>query len=595
MTVKERLKALRELMKEKNIDGYIIPSDDYHQSEYVGDYFKCRQFISGFTGSAGTVVFTKDEAGLWTDGRYFIQAEKQLDKSGIKLFKMGEENVKTPEEYLYSKLEENSVLGFDGKVISSKEGLSLKNKLAQKNIKISYNYDLIGEIWSERPELSKEKAFLLQERYAGVTFREKLDKVRKFMKEKKATVHILASLDDIAWLFNIRGRDVKYNPVVLSYAVITLDEVYLFVNKDKLNDEILKELHGVKIKDYFEIYDFVKKIDSNEKVLVDEAKVNYSIYNDIPKEVEKIDEMNPTTIFKAVKNEVELQNLRNCHLRDGVAFTKFMYWLKNNVSKQTITEMSASDKAESFRKEQEGYIEPSFGTIAAYKDHAAMMHYSATEKTDVKLNPEHLFLIDSGAQYNDGTTDITRTIALGKLNDELKHHFTLVLKGMLNLSMAKFLYGISGINLDILARRPMWNIGIDYKCGTGHGVGFLLNVHEGPHGIRWRNLPEKREASIIEDGMIVTNEPGIYIEGSHGIRTENELIVKKYKKTEFGQFMEFETLTCVPIDLDAVDEKLLSSEEKEWLNTYHKWVYKKVSPYLEEEEKEWLKHYTREI
>ncbi|MDU5020625.1 MAG: aminopeptidase P family protein [Clostridiales bacterium] len=595
--IKERLAKLREYMSEKNIDAYIIPSSDNHQSEYVGDHFKCREFISGFTGSAGTVVVTMEEAGLWTDGRYFIQAEKELEGSTIKLFKMGEEGVPTTEEYLYESLKEGKTLGFDGRVICAKEGINLEKKLAKKNIKIVYDYDLVGMIWNDRPDLSTAKAFLLDVKYAGETFSSKLNRVRESMKEKNANVHVITTLDDIAWLFNIRGGDVKFNPVVLSYALITLDKVYLFLDKSKLNEEILNELskENVEIKPYNDIYEFIKTLDKNDKILLDSTKINYAILNNIPSEVEKVDEFNPTMFMKAQKNPIELENIRNSHIKDGVAFTKFMYWLKNNVGKIEISELSASKKLEDLRREQEGFIEPSFGTIAGYRDHAAMMHYSATKESDYKLEPKDLFLIDSGGQYYDGTTDITRTIALGEISSELKKHFTAVARGMINLSMAKFLYGVRGYNLDILARRPMWNMGIDYKCGTGHGIGFLLNVHEAPNGFRWRIIPDRFDSAVLEEGMVTTNEPGIYVEGSHGIRTENELVVRKAEKNEYGQFMEFEVVTFAPIDIDAIDVNDLNREEREYLNNYHKLVYKKISPYLEEDEAQWLKNYTKEI
>lgn len=595
--IKQRIENIRDLMKEKNIYAYIVPSSDYHQSEYVGDYFKSREFMSGFTGSAGTLIISMDEAGLWTDGRYFIQAENELKDSGIKLFKMGEEGVPTIEEYLLEKLPKNSTLGFDGRVMSVKEGQSLANKLAFKGINIEYKYDLVNDIWEDRCSLPTEKAFLLGTEYSGESFSDKLYRIRAVMKEKKATTHILASLDDIAWLFNIRGRDVKSNPVVLSYAVITIDSVYLFIDKNKIGKDIRAELskENVQIKGYEEVYEFIKNIDENEVVLIDTSKVNYAIYNNIPSNVQKIEERNPSILFKSIKNEIELKNIRNSHIKDGVAFTKFMYWLKNNIGKIEITEISATQKLEEFRREQDKFIEPSFSTIAAYKDHAAMMHYSATEESNYKLEPRDLFLVDSGGQYFDGTTDITRTIALGTIPENVRKDFTNVVRGMIRLSKAKFLYGCRGYNLDILARGPLWEEGIDYKCGTGHGIGFVLNVHEGPNGFRWKVREDIDDTCILEEGMVTTNEPGVYVENSHGIRIENEIVVRKAEKNEYGQFMDFEVITFAPIDLDAIDESLILKDEKVYLNNYHKQVYDKISPYLNEEEKQWLKTYTREI
>lgn len=595
--IKQRIENIRDLMKEKNIYAYIVPSSDYHQSEYVGDYFKSREFMSGFTGSSGTLIISMDEAGLWTDGRYFIQAENELKDSGIKLFKMGEEGVPTIEEYLLEKLPKNSTLGFDGRVMSVKEGQSLANKLAFKGINIEYKYDLVNDIWEDRCSLPTEKAFLLGTEYSGESFSDKLSRIRAVMKAKKATTHILASLDDIAWLFNIRGRDVKSNPVVLSYAVISIDSVYLFIDKNKIGEDIRAELskENVQIKGYEEVYEFIKKIEENEVVLIDTSKVNYAIYNNIPSNVQKIEERNPSILFKSIKNEIELKNIRNSHIKDGVAFTKFMYWLKNNIGKIEITEISATQKLEEFRREQDKFIEPSFSTIAAYKDHAAMMHYSATEESNYKLEPRDLFLVDSGGQYFDGTTDITRTIALGPIPENVRKDFTNVVRGMIRLSKAKFLYGCRGYNLDILARGPLWEEGIDYKCGTGHGIGFVLNVHEGPNGFRWKVREDIDDSCILEEGMVTTNEPGVYVENSHGIRIENEIVVRKAEKNEYGQFMDFEVITFAPIDLDAIDESLILKDEKVYLNNYHKQVYDKISLYLNEEEKQWLKTYTREI
>ena len=595
--IKQRIEKIRDLMKEKNIYAYIVPSSDYHQSEYVGDYFKAREFMSGFTGSAGTLIVSMDEVGLWTDGRYFIQAEQELKHSGIKLFKMGEEGVPTIEEYLLEKLPKNSTLGFDGRVMSVKEGQNLANKLAFKGINIEYKYDLVNDIWQDRCSLPTEKAFLLDIEYSGESFSHKLSRIRQAMKEKKATTHILASLDDIAWLFNIRGRDVKSNPVVLSYAVICTNSVYLFIDKNKIGEDIKHELskEDVQIKGYDEVYEFIKNIDEDEVVLIDTSKVNYAIYNSIPSNVRKIEERNPSILFKSIKNEIELKNIRNSHIKDGVAFTKFMYWLKNNIGKIDITEISATQKLEDFRREQDKFIEPSFSTIAAYKDHAAMMHYSATEESNYKLEPRDLFLVDSGGQYFDGTTDITRTIALGPILENVRRDFTNVVRGMIRLSKAKFLYGCRGYNLDILARGPLWEEGIDYKCGTGHGIGFVLNVHEGPNGFRWKVREGIDDTCILEEGMVTTNEPGVYVENSHGIRIENEIVVRKAEKNEYGQFMNFEVITFAPIDLDAIDESLLLKDERVYLNNYHKQVYDKIAPYLNEEEKQWLKIYTREI
>lgn len=579
-------------MKEKGIDMYVIPSSDYHQSEYVGEYFKSREFISGFTGSAGIVVVTEDEAGLWTDGRYFIQAEKQLEGSSITLFKIGEENVPTFIEYIGKNLKNNQCLGFDGKVLSVKNVFDIKNGFGKKKIKIEDRYDLVNEIWNDRPVLPKSDVFILNEKYCGESFESKIKRIREKMSNLNANKHILTSLDDIAWIYNMRGRDIKNNPVSLSYAMISTEEAILYIDKNKITEEVKEYFvnKNIKLKDYFSIYEEVKNISEKDIVLLDTNKVNYLIYNNIPIGTEIIDKPNPSTLMKACKNDIELENLKNAHIKDGVAVTKFMHWLKKNIKNQEITEISAAEKLESFRKEWKDYLEPSFNTISAYEANAAMMHYSASKDSNSKLAPKNLLLVDSGGQYIDGTTDITRTFVLGECSDEIKEHFTLVLKGMLSLSKIKFLHGVTGTNLDILARKPVWSRGIDYKCGTGHGVGFLLNVHEGPHSIRWQYNPQ-----VLEAGMTVTNEPGVYIQGSHGIRLENELIVRNAEKTDFGQFMVFETMTYAPLDLDGVVSELLNEEEKDFLNNYHQVVFEKISPFLNEEERDWLKKYTRKI
>ena len=591
--INNRIEKLRSLMKEKDIFAYIIPSADYHQSEYVGEFFKGREFISGFTGSAGTVVITQEKAILWTDGRYFLQAEEELSTSCVELYKMGQENVPTTFEYIENEVPSGAKVGFDGRTISAAMGAILELNLAKKNITISYEDDLLNEIWEDRPALSDAKAFLLDIKYSGEDFTSKIARVREWMRENNTTTHILTSLDDIAWLFNIRGGDIKYNPVVLSYAVITLDKAILFVDENKLNDEI-KTSFGeevVEIKNYFEIYEFVKTINKEEIVLIDSNKISYSILKNIPAGVKVVNGMNPSTKFKAQKNSVEIENTKKAHIRDGVAVTKFMYWLKNNIGKIEITELSAADKITELRREQGKFIEESFGTIAGYASNGAIIHYSVTKESNTTLKDRGLFLLDSGGQYFDGTTDITRTFALGELTKEEKYHFTTVARAMIRLSDVKFLHGVNGYYLDILARGILWNEGLNYNHGTGHGVGHVLNVHEGPNGFRLDN----KESAILEEGMITTNEPGFYKAGSHGIRLENEMLCVKGEKNEFGQFMEFEPITIAPIDLDAINVELMKEDEKAYLNEYHKIVFDTVRPFLTTEETNWLKEYTRAI
>ena len=592
----DRLKKLRTIMSEKGIDVYLIPTSDFHESEYVGAHFKCREFLTGFTGSAGTAVVTQKEAGLWTDGRYFVQAARQLEGSGFTLRKMGQEGVPTVNEYLEQAMPQGGVLGFDGRVVNSSLGQELEELLETKQVSFSYEEDLVGGIWENRPSLSAEPVWILDEKYTGKPASQKIEELRKAMKEEHADVHVLTTLDDIVWLLNIRGGDVPHNPVVLSYVVVTETECFLFINEETLDDRLKAYLKGlqVTVKPYDHIYQFVKSF-HRQRVLLERSRVNYAIVNNLDSSNKIIDRMNPTVMAKAVKNPVEIENERLAHIKDGVAVTKFMYWLKKNVGTIPMTEISVSDYLQSLRKEQEGYLEDSFNTISAYGENAAMCHYSATPESNKTIEPKGLYLVDSGGQYYEGTTDITRTIAMGPLTDEEKEHFTLVAMSMLRLGHARFLYGCRGLSLDYAARQPLWERGLNYDHGTGHGVGYLLNVHERPNGIRYKMVLERMDSAVIEEGMICSNEPGLYIEGSHGIRTENLIVSKKAEKNSYGQFMEFEFLTFVPIDLDALDRSLMEKRDIQYLNAYHRQVYEKISPYLTEEERQWLKEATREI
>lgn len=591
MNVNHRINSLRKLMTERGITAYLIPTSDPHQSEYVADYYKGRIWISGFTGSAGTVIITRDQAILWTDGRYFIQAENELMGSEYQLYKMATPGFPTYVEYLSEKLKSGDTLGFDGKLVNQEDVERIKNSF-QEGIKFIDQYDLVGDIWDTRPEAPVGDMFVHEVKYTGLTTSEKIQQVREEMKKKNADYFLLSSLDDIAWLYNVRGKDVPNNPVVISYALVTLVSAFLFVDGKKLNAEVESFLsdNGVSLASYEEIADYVKNFQANSKVLLDKSRVNRWIYSAIPSSCKIINEMNITTVLKGIKNETEIENQKNAYIKDGVALTKFIYWLDKNIGKIEISELSAEEKLLEFRKEQELFIEPSFGTIAAYKENAAMMHYSASPSSYSVLKPEGLFLVDSGGQYYDGTTDVTRTMIMGPITDEEKRDYTLTLKGHINLINARFLAGTNGHALDILCRYPLWQEGIDYKCGTGHGIGFLLNVHEGPHRIA--NVPND---IALKEGMIVTIEPGVYKAGKHGIRIENVVVVEKDRATDSGQFMKFGTLSFVPIDLEGVNSEMLSESEKTWLNNYHSNVYKKLSPYLNEEEKLWLKEETRAI
>lgn len=595
MSIAEKIARLREKMAEKGMDVYVIPTADFHQSEYVGGHFKARAYMTGFTGSAGTAVITASEARLWTDGRYFIQAGKQLAGSPVELMKMGEPGVPTLNEYLQTAVPEGGALGFDGRVIAMGSGFEYEKITAEKNAKIVYDYDLVDEVWEDRPALSEEPVFALELKYAGETTESKLARIREYMKECGAAKHILTTLDDICWILNIRGNDVEFFPLVLSYAVITMDSMELYINEKKLSAEIKEALakDGVVLHPYNNIYEDVKKLEDGEVVLIDPGKLNYALYSNIPENVVKVEKRNPEELFKAMKDPVEIENIRKTQIKDSVAHVRFMKWLKENIGKQEITEISASEKLDEFRVEMGNFIRPSFGPISALGEHAASAHYSATPESNAVLHEGTMFLTDTGAGFYEGSTDITRTYALGEIPQYMKDDFTLVAISNLMLASAKFMYGCTGLTLDMLARKPFWDRNMNFNHGTGHGVGYLLNIHEGPSGFRWQY--RAHEIQPLEEGMVITDEPGVYIEGSHGVRLENELLVCKGEKNEYGQFMYMDTITYVPMDLDAINPDMMTAEEKKLLNDYHKQVYEKVSPYLNEEEKEWLAKYTREI
>ena len=595
--IKERLTALRALMQEKGMDVYMIPTDDFHASEYVGAYFACRKYITGFTGSAGTAVVTKDMAGLWTDGRYFIQAEQQLEGSTVELFKMGEPGVPTVHEFLEKTLQEGQCLGFDGRTVGAKEAEQLEAALGKKGVKISCAEDLVGMIWNDRPELSCEPVKELDVQWAGKSRQEKCADIRSEMEKKQADVFLLTSLDDIAWLLNIRGGDVPCNPVVLSYLAMTQKEIVLFANEKAFSEEVTASLavDGVTLKPYDAVYEYASEISADQTVLLCKEKANSRLVTSIPSGVKILDEENLTLLPKAIKNAVEVENMRKAHIKDGVAVTKFIYWLKQNVGKMEITELSAGEYLNQLRYQQENNMGLSFEPIISYGEHAAINHYSATPETDIPIEAKGLVLADTGGQYLEGTTDITRTIVVGPLTDDQKKYFTAVLRGTLNLAAAKFRYGCRGINLDYLARGPLWELGQDYNHGTGHGVGYYLNVHEAPNGIRWRIVPERNDSAVLEEGMITSDEPGYYVEGEYGIRHENLILCKKAEKNEWGQFMCFEHLTMVPFDLDGIVPEQMSERERQLLNDYHAEVYEKIAPFLEDEERAWLKEATRAI
>lgn len=597
-----KIGQLRDRMKELGIDAYLVPTADFHESEYVGEFFKCRHFLTGFNGTAGTAVITMDKAGLWTDGRYFVQAEEQLSGSEIKLYRMGEPEFPTLDEFLEEELPVDGCLGFDGRVVNSELGYGLQNLLQEKNVTINCSKDLVGEIWTSRPAMSCEPIWSLDVKYAGKSTVEKLSDLRDAMKKNKAQIHLMTALDEIAWLFNLRGNDIVNNPLFLSYALITQDEAYLYVQKEaikedtKMGKEVCAALAEAKVqvKEYAEFLQDVAAL-KNEKILLERKKASFAVCESIDASCRIIDEMNPCATMKAVKNATEIENMRKAHLKDGIAVTKFMYWLKHTIGTCDMTEMTAAHKIEELRAEQGNYIEPSFVTIAAYKENAAMCHYHPSDEVCKKLKPEGLLLVDSGGQYLEGTTDITRTYALGPLTEKEKEYYTIVAAAMLKVSTMKFLHGCRGINLDYTIREAFWKRGLDFAHGTGHGVGYLSNVHERPNGLRWKVVPERQDSAVIESGMICSDEPGLYFAGDFGTRTENLILCVEDEKNEYGQFLKFEFLTKAPIDLEALDTRFMDDADIERLNTYHKDVYETISPYMNDEEKEWLKHVTREI
>ncbi len=592
-----RLTALRAEMKKSGIDIYLVPTADFHNSEYVGDYFRAREFLTGFTGSAGTAVVTEAEAGLWTDGRYFIQAERELSGSGFELYRMGMENVPTVREYVEQALPEGGVIGFDGRVVTARQAEEYRAIAEKKGGSLHTEDDLVGALWTDRPPMACTPLWILEEQYSGESAASKLNRVREQMEKEGAQRHVVSNLCDIAWILNLRADDIAHCPVFLSYLLIGKEEATLFVQSAAVTEEVRACLSecGVRIADYEAIYDALAALNEDAAVLLDREEVNSRIPASLPGNMRIIDKANPSARMRAVKNETEIHNTRIAHLRDGIAMTKFMYWLKTNAGQIPMDEYTVGCRVDETREQTEHFLDLSFDTICAYEPNAAMMHYAAEKESAARIGPAGFLLVDSGGHYLEGTTDITRTFVLGPVTEEMRRHFTTVVCSMLSLANARFLSGCDGTNLDILAREPLWELGIDYRCGTGHGVGHLLSVHEGPNGFRWQAAPKQRERGKLEPGMITTDEPGVYLEGQYGIRIENELLCVEDEKNEYGQFLRFETITYCPIDLDGIEPALLSEQEKTWLNAYHKTVYEMIAPHLTEEERAWLVEYTKEI
>lgn len=598
MNTSERIAALRALMAERKIDVYYVPNQDDHMSEeYTADCFKCKSYLSGFSGDAGCTIVTPDFAGLWTDGRYFTQAEDELAGSEVQLMRLRQAGVPDPMQFLAEHTPENGILGFDGRVVSAADSLKLSAELKKKNASLHISEDLVGMVWKDRPEMPKEKIFVLDEAYTGTSAAERIAAVREKMKESGADLLVLTALEDPCWLLNVRGNDIPCTPVPYAFATVSRDAVTYYIDKDKADEKTaayLKE-NGVTMKPYGDIYEDLSAV-SGSTVWADLRAINTLMYDALGKGNNRIlNQASPVVMERAVKNETEIRNTRAAHVRDGVAMVRFIRWVKENVGKGDMTELSASEHLLQLRAEGENFLEPSFETIAAYQENAAMMHYTATPEKFSPVRARGFLLVDSGGTYLDGSTDITRTISLGGLTEEEKKYYTLVLKGHLDLANARFLYGTTGNNLDILARKPLWDLNIDYQCGTGHGVGHVLSVHEGPHGIRWGMQASRGGLVPLEKGMVVTDEPGIYLPHELGIRIENELLVSEGSENFYGRWMYFEDLTFCPYDLEAIDVRYLTAENIAEINAYHRSVYDTLSPYLSGDDLAWLKNATREI
>lgn len=592
--IPERIAALREAMKQHKIDAYIIPTSDPHMSEYPADCWKYREWISGFTGSAGTVIITADKAGLWTDSRYFLQASTQLEGTGIELFKMMLPETPTIPEFLTYELKEGQTVGLNGETYSLADARSLEKALAEKEIKLNTNASLIDPIWKERPAIPEAPMFEMPVELSGKSTEDKLIDINKMLHKAGADCTILSALDEVAWTFNIRGTDVAYNPVVISYAFVSEKESVLFVNPKKIPAEIAEHLkkEGVTLADYGMLATFLSRLPERTRVFIDSKRTNVAIYNALPKSSILIEGTSPANHLKSIKNETEIKGFRNAVLKDGIAMTKFYFWLEKMLKAgEKVTELSAAAKLTALRSEQPQYVMDSFASISSYGPHGAVVHYSPTPETDTELKTDSLYLLDSGAQYLDGTTDITRTIALcDEPSEQMKKDFTRALKGTIGIAKCKFPAGIRGCLIDAFARKALWDAGINYLHGTCHGIGHCLNVHEGPQSIRMEENPV-----ILEPGMVMSDEPAIYRPGEYGIRTENMILIREDSETEFGKFLGFETLTLCYIDTKLVIPSMLSVREHAWLNKYHQMVYDLVSPHLTEEEKAWLKEKTAEI
>ncbi|WP_367329952.1 aminopeptidase P family protein [Sphingobacterium multivorum] len=580
----EKLAAIREAMKVQGIDGYIIPSSDPHISEYLPERYKCIAWASGFTGSAGTLAITQDFAGLWTDSRYFVQAAEQLAGTGFELVKLKVQGAAEYADWLGEQLGAGAKVAFDGNLASLLVAQSVQHTLEPLEIKVDGHVDLLSSLWEGRPALPKAQAYLLGENITGQSTVSKIEAVRAEMKKNRTEAHLISSLDDLAWLLNIRGQDVPCNPVVLGFVLITPENATLYIEPSKLTTQATEELkgYGVGVSAYEDIFKTIPTLDVTS-ILIDPKRTCFAVYDSIPKQVKIVEKINPSTSLKAIKNKVEVENNRHTFVKDGIALTRFFKWLEENVSSGELSELSIAEKLRGFRESQEGFVDVSFTTIAGYLDHGALPHYSANEKSNYILQPKGLLLVDSGGQYTTGTTDITRVVTLGGLTQEEKEDYTLVLKGTIEGSQAIFPTGTRGYQIDAITRRPLWETLRNYGHGTGHGVGFFLNVHEGPQVFNAAAIDV-----AVEPGMITSIEPGLYRVGKHGIRIENLVLTRKAGSSEFGDFLDFETLTICYIATDLIEKSLLDKKHIAWLNNYNQWVFDQLSTHLTAEEKNWL-------
>jgi len=596
MTVNDKINALRKLMFEKGISAYIIPSTDPHISEYVAAYWQSRSWVSGFTGSVATVVITDSEAGLWTDGRYFLQADEQLVGTEIKTFKLGLEGVPDYPQWLNNKFKAGDIIGFDGKVFPVNTVKKMISTFKLNGIEINSDIDLIDELWEERPSMPKGKIFEIGTEFTGMSRKEKINDIRLSLDEKNCDYTLLCSLDDICWTFNIRGYDVPFNPVLISFALISKTDAILYVDKNKLPDglELTFNSENIIIKEYNEVENDIKYLDTNKtnnnNLFIDPVRSNYWLYMSVPSSFNIVEGINISTHLKSIKNNKELNGVKDAMRKDCIAMIENWMWMEENISGGKLTELSVMDYLETCRAKQDKYYGLSFNTIAGMAEHGAIIHYGSTKETSIGITDKTFFLLDSGAQYYDGTTDITRTFHFGEPSDEEKTDYTQVLKGHIDLSMAKFPVGTRGSQLDILARKHLWDSFKQYHHGTGHGVGCFMNVHEGPQSIRM-----DENATPLKAGMIVSNEPGLYRDNKYGIRIENLIAVKESQESEFSKFLEFENLTLCPIGINAIKKELMSQTQITWLNSYHKKVYDEVSPLCNESQISWLKEKTRAI